>query len=86
MPPTPGPKDRLRRPWALLVAPLVRGVPTKAGQFNESLLVGDKDPWLPRFMSSCMKYLPLAGKVFDFTHEKYAKRLSDAATALGLPF
>ena len=86
MPPAPGTKDCLRRPWALLVAPLARGVPTKAGQFNASLLVGNKDPWLPRFMSSCMKHLPLAGKVLDLTHEEYAKRLPAAAASLGLLF
>ena len=33
-----------------------------------------------------MKHLPLKGKVFNFTHEEYAKRFSAAATALGLPF
>ena len=64
----------------------MRGVPAKAGQSNESLLGGDMDPWLPRFKSSCMKYLPLAGKVFDLTHEEYANGLSAAATPLDCPF
>ena len=85
-PPPRGTRANLKKAWALMIAPLERGRPTKSGQFNETVLVGDLDPWIPTFMNSCVKRLPVSGKIFDFSHEEFARRLQDAARQLQLPY
>ena len=86
LPPPKGVRSRLKKAWSLLVAPLERGVPTKTGLFNESILIGDKEAWLPCFMDKCVSQLPRTGKVFDFSHEEYALWLQQAARELSFPY
>ena len=85
-PPPRGTRANLKKAWALMIAPLERGRPSKSGQFNETVLVGDLDPWIPTFMNLSVKRLPVSGNIFDFSREEFARRLKDAARQLQLPY
>ena len=75
-----------RHRWSVLVAPMSRGRPTKGGEFNESVLIGDLDVWLPKFFSEAEPFLPGSHEIFNFDHVQYAEYLREASKELGLPW
>ena len=58
-----------------MIAPRVRGIPTKSNQFDETVLVGACDPGLPPFLNLIFKRLLKFGNFLTFSHEEYARKL-----------
>ena len=72
--------------FALIVAPKARGLPSKNGEFDQSILIGSETfPWMPSVMKELKRRRPV-GRWFEMTYEEYKRTFDQVTKSLGLPY
>jgi len=68
--------------WAVILHPLERGVPSKTGVFDETLLIDDVAhyPWLPLLLSKLRNRSGVTQRIFNLSYQEW----SDAYRRAGI--
>ena len=72
--------------YAVIVAPREGEIPSKPGQFDDTVLLDGKDmEWVGPLLAKHRQKRPQKGPLFEFTYNEFVKAFQDAGKARGLP-
>jgi hypothetical protein len=71
--------------WSLVLSPSVEGVPTKVGEFDDSLIVGSKGrEWISKVLEKLWRHSNPNATLFSFSLREIETQFRNASAALGL--
>ncbi|CAE8614739.1 unnamed protein product, partial [Polarella glacialis] len=77
--------DKGYKHWSLVLSPSVEGVPTKVGEFDDSLIVGSKGrEWISKVLEKLWRHSNPNATLFSFSLREIETQFRNASAALGL--